>query len=202
MSEISIESMDKILQRLPKATYKQAKEALEKTNGNVVEAIIYLESTYDNLKDDTKKTSHEVFGKNTDEIKEQVLQLIKKSNVIRIIVEKNDKTVLNIPLTVGVVGVIVGPMLSLLSLSAAVISKSKIKISNEDEGTVIDLGEFSEDKFQVIKDMVANTAKDMKDVVDKTMSKENQDKDSLKKEEKDDVIILEPNKIDDENKSE
>ena len=46
MSQVTIEAIDKVLERLPKATYKQAKEALQKTDGNVVEAIIYLESNY------------------------------------------------------------------------------------------------------------------------------------------------------------
>ena len=67
---------------------------------------------------------------------------------------------LNIPLTVGVVGVIIGPMLALVGLSAAVLSKCKIKIANEEGDTVIDLGEFSEDKFNTIKDMVSTKAKD------------------------------------------
>lgn len=146
MSQVTIEAIDKVLERLPKATYKQAKEALQKTDGNVVEAIIYLESNYSDLKGSKKKTT-EIFGKNTDELKDQVVDLIKKSNVVRIIIEKNGDTMLNIPLTVGVVGVIIGPMLALVGLSAAVLSKCKIKIANEEGDTVIDLGEFSEDKF-------------------------------------------------------
>ena len=121
MSQVTIEAIDKVLERLPKATYKQAKEALQKTEGNVVEAIIYLESNYSDLKGLKKKTT-EIFGKNTDELKDQVVDLIKKSNVVRIIIEKNGDTMLNIPLTVGVVGVIIGPMLALVGLSAAVLS--------------------------------------------------------------------------------
>ncbi len=30
MSQVTIEAIDKVLERLPKATYKQAKEALQK----------------------------------------------------------------------------------------------------------------------------------------------------------------------------
>ena len=71
MSQVTIEAIDKVLARLPKATYKQAKEALQKTDGNVVEAIIYLESNYSDLKGSSKKTT-EIFGKTTDELKEQV----------------------------------------------------------------------------------------------------------------------------------
>lgn len=170
MSQVTIEAIDKVLERLPKATYKQAKEALQKTDGNVVEAIIYLESNYSDLKGLKKKTT-EIFGKNTDELKDQVVDLIKKSNVVRIIIEKNGDTMLNIPLTVGVVGVIIGPMLALVGLSAAVLSKCKIKIANEEGDTVIDLGEFSEDKFNTIKDMVSTKAKDVKMLLIKTKKK-------------------------------
>ncbi|MGN1031932.1 MAG: hypothetical protein ACI4PU_00580, partial [Intestinibacter sp.] len=60
MGQITIEAIDKILERVPKATYKQAKEALEKTDGSVIDAIIYLETNYSELKDDKKKTT-EVF---------------------------------------------------------------------------------------------------------------------------------------------
>ncbi|MBU5336501.1 DUF4342 domain-containing protein [Intestinibacter bartlettii] len=189
MSQVTIEAIDKVLERLPKATYKQAKEALQKTDGNVVEAIIYLESTYDNLKGSPKKTT-EIFGKNTEELKEQVLDLIKKSNVIRLIVERNGDTMLNIPLTVGVVGVIIGPMLTLVGLSAAVLSKCKIKIANEEGDTVIDLGEFSEEKFNTIKDMVSTKAKDVKTALDKNKESNTYPNNETKKDDDEIVISL------------
>lgn len=190
MSQVTIEAIDKVLERLPKATYKQAKEALEKTDGSVVDAIIYLQTNYSELNEGKKKTT-EIFGKNTDELKEQILDLIKKSSVIRIIIEKDEKTMINIPLTVGVVGAIIGPMLTLVGLSAAVLSKCKIKIANEQGDTVIDLGEFSEDKFNTIKDIVSGKAKDVKDVIDKTKSKEakNTDEDQIQKEQPDGIVI-------------
>ena len=181
MSQVTIEAIDKVLARLPKATYKQAKEALQKTDGNVVEAIIYLESNYSDLKGSKKKTT-EIFGKNTAELKDQVVDLIKKSNVVRIIIEKNGDTMLNIPLTVGVVGVIIGPMLALVGLSAAVLSKCKIKIANEDGDTVIDLGEFSEEKF--------NTIKDIKNAIDKNKEKESDTYPNNETKKSDDEIVI------------
>lgn len=188
MSQVTIEAIDKVLERLPKATYKQAKEALQKTDGNVVEAIIYLESNYSDLKGSKKKTT-EIFGKNTDELKDQVVDLIKKSNVVRIIIEKNGDTMLNIPLTVGVVGVIIGPMLALVGLSAAVLSKCKIKIANEEGDTVIDLGEFSEDKFNTIKDMVSTKAKDV-NAIDKNKEKESDTYPNNETKKSDDEIVI------------
>ncbi|MDY4574676.1 MAG: DUF4342 domain-containing protein [Intestinibacter sp.] len=190
MSQVTIEAIDKVLERFPNATYKQAKEALEKTDGSVVDAIIYLETNCKELNPSSKKTT-EIFGKNTDELKEQVLDLIKKSSVVRIIIEKDEKTMLNIPFTIGVVGAIIGPMLTLVGLSAAVLSKCKIKVANEDGDTVIDLGEFSEDKFNTIKDMVSVKAKDVKDIIDKNKSKEpkTSPKDEIKQEEVDEIVI-------------
>ena len=190
MSQVTIEAIDKVLERFPNATYKQAKEALEKTDGSVVDAIIYLETNCKESNPSSKKTT-EIFGKNTDELKEQVLDLIKKSSVVRIIIEKDEKTMLNIPFTIGVVGAIIGPMLTLVGLSAAVLSKCKIKVANEEGDTVIDLGEFSEDKFNTIKDMVSVKAKDVKDIIDKNKSKEpkTSPKDEIKQEEVDEIVI-------------
>ena len=195
MSQVTIEAIDKVLARLPKATYKQAKEALQKTDGNVVEAIIYLESNYSDLKGSQKKTT-EIFGKNTDELKEQVLDLIKKSNVVRLIIERKGETMLNIPLTVGVVGVIIGPMLTLVGLSAAVLSKCKIKIANEEGDTVIDLGEFSEEKFNTIKDMVSTKAKDVKTALDKNKESNTYPNNESKKEDDEIGISLDKKSYD------
>ncbi len=189
MSQVTIESIDKVLKRFPNATYKEVKEALEKNNGNVVDAIIYLESNSNNSTDDNKKSS-EVFGKNTEDIKNQLFDLIKKSTVIRLIIERNNKTMINIPLTVGVVGAFIGPMLTLAGLSTAVISKCKIKIANENGKVLIDLGEFSEDKFNAIKDIVYGKAKDVKQTVDKSKTKNSDHtKEEIKKEEVEEIII-------------
>lgn len=190
MSQVTIEAIDKVLERFPNATYKQAKEALEKTDGSVVDAIIYLETSCGESNQKNKKTT-EIFGKNTDELKEQILDLIKKSSVVRVIIERDGKTMLNIPFAIGVVGAIIGPMLTLVGLSAAVLSKCKIKVANEEGDTVIDLGEFSEDKFNTIKDMVSIKAKDVKDIIDKNKSKEpkTSPKDEIKQEEVDEIVI-------------
>ncbi|MCI6738768.1 MAG: DUF4342 domain-containing protein [Intestinibacter sp.] len=190
MSQVTIEAIDKVLERFPNATYKQAKEALEKTDGSVVDAIIYLETSCGESNQKNKKTT-EIFGKNTDELKEQILDLIKKSSVVRVIIERDGKTMLNIPFAIGVVGAIIGPMLTLVGLSAAVLSKCKIKVANEEGDTVIDLGEFSEDKFNTIKDMVSGKAKDVKDIIDKNKSKEpkTSSNDEIKPEEVDEIVI-------------
>ena len=97
---------------------------------------------------------------------------------------------ISIGLTVGVVGVIIGPMLALVGLSAAVLSKCKIKIANEEGDTVIDLGEFSEDKFNTIKDMVSTKAKDVKNAIDKNKEKESDTYPNNETKKSDDEIVI------------
>lgn len=192
MSKITIEAIDQVMERVPGATYAQVKEALLKCDGDVVDAIILLQdnSTGTGEKKD-KKTFEEVFGKDSDQIKEEVTELIRKSNVIRIVIEKNGKIIMNIPISVGVVGVVFAPILSLIGLSASVLAKYRIKIENEDEGTTVDLGEFSEEKLTIIKDMISSAAKDVKQAVDKK-NKNTEDKN----EEDNDEVIINLNKND------
>lgn len=174
-NKITIESIDAVYQRIPNATYSEAKEALQECDGDVVEAIILLESKKGgNTTSKVKKTVEDVFGKDGDEIKSQLKELLRKSSVIRVIVEKNGKIIMNIPLTVGVVGLALGPLVTLVGLSAAVIGKFNIKVQNEDDGTTVDLGELNEEKLNILKDMITNAAKDMKDVVSEK-TKDNKD---------------------------
>lgn len=192
MSKITIESIDQVMERVPGATYAQVKEALLKCDGDVVDAIILLQDNpteTDEKKD--KKSFEDVFGKDSDKIKEEISELIRKSNVIRIVIEKNGKIIMNIPISVGVVGVVFAPILSLIGLSASVIAKYRIKIENEDEGTTVDLGEFSEEKLNIIKDMVSSATKDVKQAVDKK-NKNTEDKNASNNEE----VIIDLNKND------
>lgn len=192
MSKITIEAIDQVMERVPGVTYSQVKEALEKCDGNVVDAIILLQDNSTGSQEDKDKKSFEdVFGKDSDKIKEEVTELLRKSSVIRIVIEKNGKIIMNVPITVGVVGVVFAPILSLIGLSASVLAKYRIKIENEDEGTTVDLGEFSEEKLNIIKDMVSSAAKDVKQAVDKK-NKNTEDKNECDNDE----VIIDLNKND------
>ncbi len=178
MDNITIEKVDAVFERIPSATYADAKEALIKCNGDVVEAVVYLENQKKNKGKKAKETLEDVFGKDGEDIKNQLKDLLKKSSVVRVIVEKDNKVMMNIPLTVGVVGAALIPVITLVGLSAAVITKYRIKVQNEESGEVVDLGELNEEKLHVLKNMIVNTAKDVKDVVvDKNKDSKDDDKD-------------------------
>ena len=191
MSKITIEAIDQVMERVPGATYAEVREALIKSDGDVIDAIILLQENSTEKENKNKKTFEEVFGKDSDKIKEEITELLRKSNVIRIVIEKNGKIIMNIPITVGVVGVVFAPILTLIGLSASVLAKYRIKIENEDEGTIVDLGEFSEEKLNIIKDMVSSATKDVKQAVDK-INKKTEDKNEVD----DDDVIIDLNKND------
>ena len=173
-NEITIEKIDAVIQRVPSATYAEAKQALIDHNGDVIESIIALESNntiesnFSKKTKQAKKAVEDMFSKDSEdfkEMKEQAKELLKRSSVIRVIIDRNNKVIMNIPLTVGVVGVALLPIYTLVGLSAAVIGKCRIKIQNEDDGSIVDLGELNEEKLNMLKQMLVNTAKEVKDVV-------------------------------------
>ncbi|GAA0862561.1 DUF4342 domain-containing protein [Paraclostridium tenue] len=189
MTDITLEKIDQVLERVPSASYKEAKEALVVTDGDILDAIIYLEQNKKSTKVKTKakEKMENALGKDAEEMKCQLKEMLKRSNVIRIVVEKDNKTIMNIPLTVGVVGLALGPLVTLVGLSAAVIGKFNIKVENEEDKTVVDLGELNEEKLNILKNMLTSTAKEVTDVVKEKKKDDKDITEELIKEEDDNV---------------
>lgn len=179
MAQITIEMVDQVLDRLPYATYKEAREALIKTDGNVLEAIIYIESGQKDTGFENKKESIRRFGENisqeSEKIRGQLADLFKKTTVVRIIVQKEGKVVLNIPLTIGVLGIAAMPVLSLLGLSAAVLSKYSVLITDETSGESIDMGSLTPEKLEILKEIIFNSFDDIKGAFKKSKDEEGDD---------------------------
>ena len=179
MAQITIEMVDQVLDRLPYATYKEAREALIKTDGNVLDAIIYIESGQKDTGFENKKESIRRFGENisqeSERIRGQLGDLFKKTTVVRIIVEKEGKVVLNIPLTLGVLGVAAMPVLSLLGLSAAVLSKYSVLITDEASGESVDMGSLTPEKLEILKEIIFNSFEDIRGTFKKSKDVEEDD---------------------------
>ncbi len=97
---IKLEDIDIVRERTD-ASYTQALEALERCNGDVVRAIVYLES---GTKSETAASIEQSFN----EIIEKVIHAIKEGNVNKVEMLKDDKVVLSVPVNVGIVGGLVG----------------------------------------------------------------------------------------------
>lgn len=179
MAQITIEMVDQVLDRLPYATYKEAREALIKTDGNVLDAIIYIESGQKDTGFENKKESIRRFGENISQESERIRgklgDLFKKTTVVRIIVEKEGKVMLNIPLTLGVLGVAAMPVLSLLGLSAAVLSKYSVLIMDEASGESVDMGSLTPEKLEILKEIIFNSFEDIRGTFKKSKDVEEDD---------------------------
>ncbi len=77
----------------------------------------------------TKKESYKIEGIN---LLEKVKELIKEGNVRRIIVkDKNGKTMIEFPLTIGVVGTVLAPVLAAIGAIAALITECTLTVEKE-----------------------------------------------------------------------
>jgi hypothetical protein len=77
---------------------------------------------------------HEEFKVNGDELLAKVKQLIKEGNVRRIIIkDKDGKTLVEFPLTIGVVGVLLLPVWAAVGAIAALVTECSIVVVREEE---------------------------------------------------------------------
>lgn len=155
--DINLEKID-ILRERTGVSYKEAKEVLERAEGNIVDALIELEER-------NKHSWVESMGVAGNEVIEKLKAIIKKGNVTRVILKKDGEVLLNIPVTAGAIGVMLAPMVSLLGVSTALVSKMTIEIVKSD-GQVYDLNDMAEEKVNDLKNKFACNIEDMEDMGD------------------------------------
>lgn len=75
------------------------------------------------------KKTQESFSVNGSEVMAKIKELIKEGNVRRITIkDKAGKTVLDIPLTIGVVGAVLAPILAAVGAFAALVAECTISV--------------------------------------------------------------------------
>ncbi len=90
-----MEKIDQVVERTG-VSYSKAKNALENAKGDVIDAIIFLE----------ENSNSSNFSKTVNLKKKEVIitlkELIRKGNVTKIIVEKEGKTYLEVPVNIAI----------------------------------------------------------------------------------------------------
>ena len=167
MSEITLEKVDMVKDRMY-VTYAEAKEALEKNDGDVLDAIVYLEQKIKAESVDNNESAEEVREtcETVDDFKVWIKDLINKGNVNRIKIKKDDKVLIDIPVNAGIAaGVIAAviPQLLVIGVITAVATKLTIEIT-KDDGTV-------EVVNKVVKDVAEDVSKKTKDIVNSVKKK-------------------------------
>lgn len=156
MSEITLEKIDIVRERTG-VTYSNAKEALEICEGNVVDAIIYLEKN-------AKSTMQDIYT-TKDEFISWIKDVVNKGNVARIKVKKDEKVIVDIPVTAGIAAglfALIWPPLIAIGALTAVVTKVTVEITKND-GTVEVVNKTIKTTMQDVKDKVTDVANEVKD---------------------------------------
>lgn len=159
---ITLEQVDQVIDRTG-VSYKEAKEALEHTNGDVLEAIVYLEQG-----EEGEASTMNQFGQ---DIIASLKDMIKKGNVTRIYLDKDGKTVVDIPVTAGALGAVFFAGPTVVAIIAALATGCELKIVKED-GEVIN-----------VKDVTKDTLENVKEKINEATNKHHAHKEEVKEEE-------------------
>lgn len=78
------------------------------------------------------KTTHEEFKVNGEDLLRKVKELINEGNVRRIIIKSKDgKSLAEFPLTIGIVGAVLAPVLAAVGAIAALVTECTIIVERE-----------------------------------------------------------------------
>lgn len=156
--EIKLEDVDKVIERTG-VSYKEAKEALEMSNGDILDAIIYAE---ENLKNN--KLEKEEKGQTIEEFKSWLKELINKGNVARIKIKKDEQVLVDVPVNAGiaatVIGLIIPPLLA-FGVIAAVATKVTIEITKTD-GSIEVVNKYVSKATEGVVNKASNMAEEIK----------------------------------------
>ncbi|MGE5631508.1 MAG: DUF4342 domain-containing protein [Caulobacteraceae bacterium] len=139
--DVSLEKIDIIRDRTG-ISYKEAKEALEAANGNVVDALINIEEA------GNKKWTETITVKGNEAV-DKLKGIVKSGNVNRIRIKKDEYVILDIPVTAGAISAVVIPQLTAIGTAIALLSKCTIEVERPNKQTIN------------VTEAIANTADDI-----------------------------------------
>lgn len=152
--EITLEKIELVKDRTG-VSYAEAKEALEAADGSVVDAIISIEETID------RKESKSFGGQGTA-VLDNLKEMIKKGNISKILVKKDDEVVLNIPVNLGIIGTVIAPWGAVLGVIAAFGFKCTVEVI-KDDGTIIDVSDTVSDTVETVVEKGSVVADEVKE---------------------------------------
>lgn len=148
--KVTLEMIDELRKRA-NVGYKEAKEALERFEGDMVEALSYL--------DGEKKIKNS--GINGSSIWDTCKGVIGKLNKIKLRISKNDNTILNIPSTIAIlIGLVTLPIF-IGALLLAIITGCKIRLIKEN-GEDFSINKHIEKVSVIVNDTAQKVTEDLK----------------------------------------
>ncbi len=161
MDNERLQKIDEVVNRTY-VSYETAKKALEEANDDVLEAVILIENRHKTFNTGNAKQKGE-------QILEEIKKILKKGNATKITIKKNNETIINLPVTAGIVGAFVAPFLTAAGITAALLTQCSVEIQQAD-GKIIDLNEQVQEGMETVrstmedvKNSVSEGAEDLKD---------------------------------------
>lgn len=152
---ITLEMVDEVIGRTG-VNYKVAKDALELNEGDVLKAIVYLEEQSET------KSSKKVNGQ---EIIDRLKALVNEGMVSQILIEKNGKIVVDLPIVAGAISAVIFTIPTVAGIIAAIATGCEIKILKKDGG-MINFNDLTQEKFDEFMNMINKEKKNMKSEYD------------------------------------
>lgn len=163
---ITLEMVDEVISRTG-VNYKTAKEALELNDADVLKAIVYLEEQSDS------KTSKKPNGQ---DVVERLKTLVNEGLVSQILIEKNGKTVVDLPIFAGAISAVIFTIPTVAGIIAAIATGCEIKILKKD-GDEINSNDLTQTKFDDFMNMINKEKNKMKDEKDEVKFDNENEKD-------------------------
>jgi hypothetical protein len=84
----------------------------------------------------TEQSNKEIFKVEGGQLIDQIKRLVHEGNVRRITIKQDDRTVVEFPLTVGVIGVVLAPVLAAVGALAALLAECTIEVERAKDAPV------------------------------------------------------------------
>ena len=168
--EISLEKIELVKDRTG-VSYREAKEALIAENGSVVDAIIRIEDQIDIApKTAAENAASDIVGK--------LKEVVRKGNISKVVVKRDNSVILNIPVTLGVIGSVLLPEAAIFSTIVALGAKCSISVITKD-GEEVDVVKKAKEKINDAKDNYSNVAEGIREKGSDAFSKIKEKADSV-----------------------
>ncbi|MCH4890901.1 DUF4342 domain-containing protein [Acidaminobacter sp. JC074] len=140
---ITLEQIDSLRERA-NVSYQEAKEALEKSNGNMIDAIIALESEdktiYDRIKKEQARASEkerakerkEKYKANADEFVQTSKSVLDSLNETRVVMYNNQRVVFDISLTITLIAAVFAFPVAAAILVVGMLTGNRFKVVRKD----------------------------------------------------------------------
>lgn len=103
----------------------------------------------------------------------KIKEIVEKGNVSRIIVKKDDAQIVSFPLTVGVVGTVLIPWVTIVAVVAAIGTQCQLEFV-DDKGTVTDINGKVIGAYDYAKDITLKGIDKAQDLINKGVDKANE----------------------------